>query len=155
MNRFFSADRLLTVFLVLGGVPPMLFGFFAMFFGEAYFHFIGSGVAQSLGHGQGFAIFLGNLQGGDAFVAGSCRLAAAFLGSLNLKRIFAAIGIFHSGFELWLLPTKLLTWCKTTPAAACSDLFYVELYFFLGLHGLLVLGFATGIVLSFRSTATS
>ena len=133
----------------------MLSGFFAMFFGEAYFHFIGSGVAQSLGHGKGFAIFLGNLQGGDAFVAGSCRLAAAFLGSLNLKRVFAAVGIFHSGFELWLLPTKLMTWCKATPSAACSKAFTIELTFFLALHALLVLGFAAGLLLSFRQTEAS
>ncbi len=154
MSQKKSGERILSVMLVLGGLPPILSGVLAMFFGQAYFDFIGSGVAKSLGEGFGFALVVGNLQGGDAFVAGSSRVLVAFLGNLQLKRFFAVIGIFHSSFELWLLPTKLIPWCQNTVSAQCHQYFFLELYFFLALHGLLVLGFAAGLFLSFSKKSS-
>ena len=145
----------MTVLLLLGGAPPTLFRFFATVFGETYFHFIGSRVAQTLGQAQRFSVFLGNLQGGNAFVAVSYRVAAAFLGSLNLKRVFVTVGIFHCGFEIWLLPTKRMNWCKSILSAACNEMLYIEQTSLLALYALLVFEFAMALILSSRQSEAS
>ena len=85
------------------------------------------------------------LQGGDAFVAGAARVSVAVWGGLRLKRWLAGIGIAHSGFELWLLPTKLLGWCRDHPEAGCGAGFHAVVFGFLALHAVLIAGFAVGL----------
>jgi hypothetical protein len=146
MNRTNRASRILSVTLILGGVPPMLSGLMAMFLGDHYLAAIGAGIPELFGNGRyGLLEVVGNLQGGDAFVAGFERVVAAAYGRIRIKQLFALVGIFHSSFELWLLPTKLLPWCTSTPAARCSAFIHVEVWLFLALHVVLVLGFSYGL----------
>lgn len=141
--------KILFYALLFGGFPPMISGLFAVFLHDVYLNFIGAGVLTILdGPAYGLTTVIANLQGGDAFVAGSARVAVAFLGGLLLMRVVAAIGILHSLFEIWLLSQKLLPWCDATPSAMCSEIFHVEIWFFLLLHLVLVLGFAIGIIRS-------
>lgn len=137
--------------LLLGGVPPMASGVAAMFFHDAYFNFVGAGVPSLFaGPTYGLTHIVLNLQGGDAFVAGSARVIVAFVGSLGVMRLFAGIGLLHSLFEIWLLSQRLLPWCVATPSAGCRDIFVAEVWGFIGLHLVLVAGFSIGLMLSGR-----
>ena len=127
----------------------MVSGLLAMFAADTYLWMIGSRI-HSLYHGALFGLLRGtwNLQGGDAFVAGSARGAVALLGSTRLKQIMAVIGLGHSAYELWILPTVFIAWCNDTPAAHCGVIFRVGVAFFMGLHVLLVTGFVLGLALT-------
>ena len=139
--------RILKGTLLLGGVPPLLSGLFAMFFADSYLGFIDEGVA-SLFDSRAYPLVLviGSLQGGDAFVAGASRIFVAYWGNVRLMIAFAVVGVLHSAFELWLLPTQLLSWCQTEHL--CSDAFRAEVWAFVGLHAVLIAGFAAGTVIA-------
>lgn len=148
-NNTETGRKILFYALLLGGFPPMISGLFAVFLHDIYLNFIGTGVLAILdGPAYGLSTVIANLQGGDAFVAGSARVAVAFLGGLTLMRVVAGIGIIHSLFEIWLLSQKLLPWCDATPSAMCSELFHIEIWSFLLLHLILVFGFGFGIIRS-------
>lgn len=148
-NRDGIGAKILFYALLLGGVPPMLSGLFAVLQHDIYLSFIGNGVPGLIeGPGYGLTTVIANLQGGDAFVGGSARVLVAFLGGVLLMRLVAAIGIVHSLFEIWLLTQRLLPWCDATPSAQCGELFRVEIWGFILLHGVLVVGFTVGIYLS-------
>lgn len=138
-------ERVLTAALLVGGVAPVLSGVAAAFFGNAYVHLVGPDVPGMFSaEAYDMLLLWVNLQGGDAFVAGASRVVVALLGALALKRAFAAIGVLHSGYELWLLPSRGLTWCDAT--GACRPLAVWELRLFVALHVALVLGFGYGLV---------
>lgn len=149
-----SASRILSVFLILGGLPPMLSGIIAMTSAGTYLGFLGNGVPSMYSADQiGLLEITWNLQGGDAFVAGSARVAAALIGSDAIKCVLAAIGIGHSLFELWLLPAKLIVWCHDTPGVQSGRVFDIGVGFFIVLHVLLVLGFTRGLILKYRESS--
>ncbi|MCA9800454.1 MAG: hypothetical protein KC777_00630 [Cyanobacteria bacterium HKST-UBA02] len=151
-----NASRILSIFLILGGIPPMLSGLIAMISAGTYLGFLGSGVSSMYSPDQvGLLEITWNLQGGDAFVAGSARVAVALIGSDAIKCVLAAIGIGHSLFELWLLPSKLITWCHDTPGVQSGSVFDIGVWFFIVLHVLLVLGFTWGLILKYRESSQS
>ena len=151
MSRPQTGVRLLRLTLVLGGLPPLISGLAAAFAADAYLRTLGSGLPDMFPReAYPFVLFLTNLQGGDAFVAGFSRLVAAFLGTPRLLQLFALAGIAHSGYELWLLPRRLLAWAEQAPPEAVSPVLYTEVWAFLGLHAVLILGFTLGLVQSLR-----
>lgn len=151
---FSSADRVLTITLLLGGLAPVLSGVGAMFFGDQYIWLMGNGVrGMFTDNTYHLLITWLNLQGGDAFVAGISRIIVALAGAYGLKRWFAAVGIFHSCFELWLLPTKALPWCHLT--GQCRPIFVAEVWAFIALHVVLVAGFSYGLVRGYRDRRRS
>lgn len=131
-------SRWLSVMLWLGGVPPVLSGLLAATVPGWYLAL--TGVPDALAPaGSQAAAFLWHLQGGDAFIAGTARIAVAALGTLALKRILGALMILHSAYELWLIPTHAFTWCERN-AGVCTELYRLELWAFLALHVVLVVG---------------
>lgn len=142
-----SSSKILSIFLILGGIPPMLSGIIAMTSANTYLNFIGAGVLSLFaGDRLGLLQVTWNLQGGDAFVAGSARVAIALLGTDSLKSIVAAIGIARSLYELWILPMKLIPWCQSTPQVECGTIFNIGVWSFIVLHVFLVLGFSWGLL---------
>lgn len=108
-------ERALTFGLVLGGIAPCLSGVLAASSPGTY--------VDSLGHTIPFIFttdayrffkFWMRLQGGDAFVAGAARVAGALVGSTEMKRLLAVVGVLHSAFEIVLIPSDLLQWCSST-----------------------------------------
>lgn len=147
-----TGKKILFWSLILGGIPPMASGIVAVFFQDFYFQFVGAGVPDMFaGDTYGLTAVILNLQGGDAFVAGSSRVLIAFLGGLMLMRTVAFIGIFHSIYEIWLLSQRLIPWCGDTLSAQCGNLFYAELWGFIALHIILVFGFCYGIIKSLKA----
>ncbi|WP_231512948.1 hypothetical protein [Haloferax mediterranei] len=139
-----SANRVLTITLIIGGIAPVLSGILAMFFGDQYIYLMGSDIqGMFTDHTYPFLLSWVNLQGGDAFVAGISRVIVALIGAYSVKRVFAAVGIFHSLFEMWLLPTQALSWCHLT--GQCRPLFVVEIWAFVALHVVLIVGFSYGL----------
>ncbi|WP_241432312.1 hypothetical protein [Halogeometricum borinquense] len=144
-----GGEQVLNTALLLGGIAPVLSGLAAMFLGDAYVHLIGPHVPELFSKEAYEMLLLWvNLQGGDALVAGLSRIVVALLGTLILKQLFAAIGIFHSVYELWLLPTRALPWCDA--AGACRNLAVVEIQLFVVLHVVLVLSFGYGLVRTYQ-----
>lgn len=138
-----NGEKILKVTLLVGGIPPALSGFFAMFFPDLYFDFIGPLVGEAVqGKVYGLIFVIGSLQGGDAFVAGMSRIFVSYSKHSRLMVAFGFVGIFHSIFELWLLPQKLITWCEEE--GLCSQVFQYEVWGFVFLHVLLLLGFSIG-----------
>ena len=138
-----NGAKILKYSLLLGGIPPLLSGAIAMFFPDIYLNFIGPKVMDLLeGPAYGLVFVIGSLQGGDALVAGISRIIVAYSNAPKIMAGFAVVGIFHSLFELWLLPVKLLPWCDEYKY--CSQGFQSEVWGFLGLHLLLIVGFMIG-----------
>jgi hypothetical protein len=131
-------DRHLSILLWLGGVPPIISGVLASTVPDWYLKMTGVTEILSPAGKQALA-FLFHLQGGDAWVGGSARIAVAVLGSLALKRILAILMIVHSSYELWLLPTHAFSWCADHPGVCTPD-YISELWLFILLHAVLVAG---------------
>lgn len=149
-------SRWLSTLLLIGGVPPMLSGIVAVFFPEFYISAIGDGIVPLFGDQRmPLLLFTLGLQGGDAFVAGSSRVAVALYGNLKLKRIVATIAIIHSAYELWLLPARLLSWCDNTVEAQCNTLLKVEVWAFMAVHLSLVIGCSFVLACSWRNRTDS
>ncbi|MCA8999748.1 MAG: hypothetical protein KDA80_22320 [Planctomycetaceae bacterium] len=140
-----DSSSVLSLFLWIGGIPPILSGITAALFPDVYLQF--TGAEQFLDpHGHATAVFLLSLQGGDAFVAGTARIIGAIWGNLSVKRFLAATGIVHSGFEIWLLLSTLMDWQTRFPREPFDSALLVEIWFFVALHGLLVMGFTYGLI---------
>lgn len=140
-----SQSSILTLWLVLGGVPPVISGIVAGLTPNAYIEFAGAeSVFEPMGRVA--AWFIISLQGGDAFGAGAMRLVGAVYGNLKVKKLFAAIGIVHCCFELWLLSSSYLHWEKNYPEYDFSALGMLEFWFFFLGHILLLLGFSYGLL---------
>ena len=54
--------------------------------------------------------------------------------------------IAHSAFELWLLPARLLDWCRSHPEFRCSPLLVAEVRGFMALHAILIVGFLAALL---------
>lgn len=145
--------KILKFTLLLGGIPPMLSGLFAMFGTDLYIKLMNPAI-QSLFSTEGYSLLLGvwGLQGGDAFVGGISRVFVAWKGEIRLMQLFALVGIFHSGYELYLLPAKFLSLSFETTGAAPSQIFYTEIWAFIALHIILVIGFVAGFLLTLRDS---
>ncbi|MFC4257715.1 hypothetical protein ACFOZ5_01580 [Marinobacter lacisalsi] len=128
----------LSALLWLGGLPPVVSGVLASAAPDWYLGLTGVTDVISPAGDQALA-FLWHLQGGDAWVAGSARIAVALLGSLMLKRTMVFIMLMHSSYELWLLPTHAFSWCSNQESV-CTTLYLVELWAFLSLHTVLIAG---------------
>ena len=150
MTRPHAGQRLLRLTLILGGLPPLLSGLAAALAPETFVQTLGGGAPAAFSEASfTFVVFLANLQGGDAFIAGFSRIAVAFLGGVGLLRLFAVAGIAHSLFELWRLPGRLLDWAAHAPAEAVSPLLHTEVWAFMSFHTVLAIGFALGLIQSF------
>lgn len=138
-------SSILTLWLLLGGVPPVLSGLIAALAPKLYVEFAG---ATDMFEPRGYAaiLFVLSLQGGDAFGAGAMCIIGAVYGNLTVKKLFAAVGIAHSCFELWLLPTSYMHWSANHPDAQFSTISLAELWFFFAGHALLVIGFTYGLL---------
>jgi hypothetical protein len=138
--------RLLKTFLLVGGFPPILSGLEAGLAPEAYLNGMGPALDALFGEETyPLLVFMLQLQGGDAFVAGAGRVLVALMGRLRLMRWMAGVGILHSGFEIWLLPQRLLGWSHDLPGAEFSTLLDTLVWSFVALHILLVLGYSTAL----------
>lgn len=146
----FKESRNLSILLWLGGVPPVVSGILASVAPGLYLELAGISDALSVAGNQAIA-FIFHLQGGDAWVAGLGRITIALFGSLLLKRITISIAIVHSLYEIWLLPVRGLGWCEEN-AGVCSSLFVSELWAFVGLHVVLVVGSILAFLASKGST---
>lgn len=131
-------ERYLSMLLWLGGLPPVVSDILASIAPVWYLSLTGvTGVLSPAGN-QALA-FLWHLQGGDAWVAGSARIAVAISGTLALKRILVLIMVIHSSYELWLIPTHAFSWCSDQESV-CTALYLGELWAFLLLHVVLIVG---------------
>lgn len=131
-------EKFLSILLWLGGVPPIISGICASIAPNWYLAMTGVPDALSPAGNQALA-FVFHLQGGDAWVGGAARIAVAVLGGLLLKRIMVAMIILHSSYEIWLLPARGVSWCTAHPGI-CTPLYRMELWAFVLLHVVLVLG---------------
>lgn len=131
-------ERQLSIILWLGGLPPVVSGVLASIAPAWYLSLTGVTDVTSPAGDQALA-FLWHLQGGDAWVAGSARIAVASFGSLILKRIMVFIMLIHSSYELWLIPTHAFSWCSDQEPV-CTTLYLSELWAFLSLHIVLIIG---------------
>ena len=91
------------------------------------------------------------LQGGDAFVAGTSRIFAAYYGHVDIMRAMAWVGIFHSLFEIWLLPRGIKQVQAIDGQLGLNKVGTVALWGFVLLHVGLVLLFSLGIAQSHGS----
>ena len=131
-------EKYLSWLLWLGGLPPVMSGLLASIVPAWYLGL--TGVTDTMSPaGQQALAFVWHLQGGDAWVAGSARIAVAMFGTLVLKRILVFIMLLHSSYELWLIPTHAFPWCADQ-SPACTSLYLGELWAFMGLHLVLVAG---------------
>lgn len=137
-NNSEKQERQLSVLLWLGGLPPVASGVLASIAPAWYLGLTGVTDVISPAGDQALA-FLWHLQGGDAWVAGSARIAVALLGNLILKRIMVFIMFIHSSYELWLIPTHAFSWCSDHEPV-CTTLYLGELWAFLSLHIVLIVG---------------
>jgi hypothetical protein len=141
----------LSVFLWLGGVPPLLSGVTAMALPAQYAGAVSARMGEFLAPAQmALLTFTLSLQGGDAAVAGLARIFVAIWGDLKLKQWMGAVAILHSSFELWLLPSRFLTWCLRPDVPACRPFVVTEVWAFIALHLALVGGFAVLLLRSRR-----
>jgi hypothetical protein len=140
-----------SVFLWLGGVPPLISGATAMALPHLYAGAVSARMSEFLAPAQFAALtFTLSLQGGDAAVAGLARLFVALWGNLRLKQWMGAVAIFHSSFELWLLPSRFLAWCLRPDGPGCRPFVVTEVWAFMALHVVLVVGFAGLLLWSWR-----
>jgi len=103
-------QRLLTLLLLIDGIPPALSGLASMFAGAQYLALIGEDIpALFSATAAPLLLFITNLWSGDAFVAGVARVTVAFLGNERTKLWFGVVAIAHSSYELWLLPSRFLS----------------------------------------------
>lgn len=143
-------NRLLTILLLIGGIPPVISGLAGMFAGMQYLDLIGENVLGLFSPtAEALLLFITNLWGGDAFVAGISRVIVAFLGNMRIKLWFGAVAIFHSIYSLWLLPARFLGWC-VAPETTCNSISYLGAAFFLLLHVALVIGFSVSLYAALR-----
>lgn len=140
----YSQSSILTFWLLAGGVPAVISGLVAGLAPTLYLDF---GGAQDIFEPQGYtaAAFILSLQGGDAFGAGAMRIIGAVYGNLTVKKLFAAIGIVHSCFELRLLLTSFLHRSENFPNIEFSTLAFAEFWFFLAGHAVLIVAFTYGL----------
>ncbi len=144
-------SRWFSVFLWLGGVPPLISGTIAMALPRLYGHAVSARMDEFLAPAQ-FALltFTISLQGGDAAVGALARIFVAIWGDLRLKQWMGAAAILHSSFELWLLPSRFLAWCTRPDAPACRPFIVTEVWAFMALHVVLAVGFAVLLLWSWR-----
>jgi len=103
---------MLNLFLWLGGLPPVISGICIVLNSELYTGIIATNIVSLCGNAWPYVSLWLQLQGGDAFVGGMGRIIVAQVGNLRTKKLVAFVGIFHSLFEIWLLPTKSLPSCE-------------------------------------------
>lgn len=150
-DRQQRVSRGLSVFLWLGGVPPLISGVTAMALPHQYGGAVSARMGDFLTPAQlALLTFTLSLQGGDAAVAGLARIFVATWGNLRLKQWMGAVAILHSSFELWLLPSRFLTWCLRPDVPACRPFVVTEVWAFMALHVVLVAGFAVLLLWSWR-----
>lgn len=151
MNEKTLSSKILSITLFIGGIFPFISGLFAMFGTDFYVRFLSNGI-PNIFNKESYSLFLivWGLQGGDAFVAGISRIFVSFSKSINLKLLFSFIGIFHSIYELILLNSKLLEWMNKINQINISNIFYIEVWMFIVLHIILIIGFTMGILFYFK-----
>jgi hypothetical protein len=137
-------SRWFSIFLWLGGVPPVISGAVAITLPHLYANAVSERMGEFLAPPQlALLTFTISLQGGDAAVGGLARIFVAIWGNLRLKQWMGAVAILHSSFELWLLPDRFLAWCARPEAPPCRPFIVTEVWAFMALHVVLVVGFAT------------
>lgn len=150
-HRQQRVSRWFSVFLWLGGVPPLLSGVVAIALPHEYGSAVSARMGDFLAPAQlALLAFTLSLQGGDAAVAGLARIFVAIWGNLRLKQWMGAVAILHSSFELWLLPSRFLIWCTRPDAPGCRPFIVTEVWAFMALHVVLVAGFAVLLLWSWR-----